>query len=214
MVSRGDQRGCATIDRQMGARIGCEGGAVLCATDENQMGSCNPGTRSIRLKYRLAKKPSEYLEYIVVHEMVHLVVRHHNDRFGNLMDKMFCRTGSCLPTRAEQCPTCPCGTGRIDRFWQRDAARRASSARRTRRAASRFTGWADRFGHRTPQGERCFPPAVNIGCPLSNPFALTLPPIVSNSCARCVQSGSRLSKSGIPNALLPRNSRVSSLSKG
>jgi len=57
---------------------------------KTKWGSCNPGTRSIRLNTDLAKKPSEYLEYIVVHEMVHLVVRHHNDRFGNLMDR-------CLP---------------------------------------------------------------------------------------------------------------------
>lgn len=57
---------------------------------KTKWGSCNPGTRSIRLNTDLAKKPPEYLEYIVVHEMAHLVVRHHNDRFGSLMDK-------CLP---------------------------------------------------------------------------------------------------------------------
>ena len=57
---------------------------------KTKWGSCNIGTRSIRLNTDLAKKPPEYLEYIVVHEMAHLIVRHHNDRFGSLMDK-------CLP---------------------------------------------------------------------------------------------------------------------
>jgi predicted metal-dependent hydrolase len=61
--------------------------AVLCAADEDKMGSCNPGSCSIRLNTDLAKKPREFLEYIVVHEMTHLLVRHHDERFGALMDK-------------------------------------------------------------------------------------------------------------------------------
>ena len=50
-------------------------------------GSCNPGTRSIRLNTDLAKKPRECLEYIVVHEMVHLLEPTHNTRFVKLMDQ-------------------------------------------------------------------------------------------------------------------------------
>jgi len=53
---------------------------------KTKWGSCNDGTDSIRLNTDLAKKPPECLEYIVVHEMAHLLVRHHNDRFSNLMD--------------------------------------------------------------------------------------------------------------------------------
>ncbi|SFE02223.1 YgjP-like metallopeptidase domain-containing protein [Nitrosomonas sp. Nm166] len=37
------------------------------------MGSCNPRAGMIRLNTGLAKKPKECLEYIVVHEMVHLL---------------------------------------------------------------------------------------------------------------------------------------------
>jgi len=36
---------------------------------------------------QLAKKPAKCLEYIVAHEMVHLLERDHNDRFIALMDK-------------------------------------------------------------------------------------------------------------------------------
>jgi predicted metal-dependent hydrolase len=53
---------------------------------KTKWGSCNPGKRSIRLNTDLAKKPPECLEYIVVHEMAHLLLRHHNDRFSNLID--------------------------------------------------------------------------------------------------------------------------------
>jgi predicted metal-dependent hydrolase len=49
-------------------------------------GSCSPRTRKIRLNTELAKKPPEFLEYVVVHEMVHLIERHHNGRFARLMD--------------------------------------------------------------------------------------------------------------------------------
>ncbi|MGH8511574.1 MAG: YgjP-like metallopeptidase domain-containing protein, partial [Gammaproteobacteria bacterium] len=35
----------------------------------------------------LAKKPVHCLEYIVVHELIHLLERHHNDRFRGLMDQ-------------------------------------------------------------------------------------------------------------------------------
>lgn len=50
-------------------------------------GSCNPDSRSIRLNTDLAKKPQECLEYIVVHEMVHLLEPTHNARFVALMDR-------------------------------------------------------------------------------------------------------------------------------
>jgi predicted metal-dependent hydrolase len=51
------------------------------------LGSCTRGTRSIRLNTDLAKKPPECLEYIVVHEMVHLLEPTHNSRFTTLMDQ-------------------------------------------------------------------------------------------------------------------------------
>lgn len=50
-------------------------------------GGCNPGRRSIRLNSDLARKPRECLEYIVVHEMVHLLEPTHSARFVALMDR-------------------------------------------------------------------------------------------------------------------------------
>ncbi|MFQ3582229.1 M48 family metallopeptidase [Chloracidobacterium validum] len=50
-------------------------------------GSCNPEARNLRFNTDLAKKPRECLEYIVVHEMVHLLEPTHNRRFVALMDR-------------------------------------------------------------------------------------------------------------------------------
>lgn len=49
-------------------------------------GTCNAAACRIWLNLELAKKPPECLEYIVVHEMTHILERHHNDRFRDLMD--------------------------------------------------------------------------------------------------------------------------------
>lgn len=54
---------------------------------KTKWGSCSPVHRSIRLNTDLAKKPRECLEYIVVHEMVHLLEPTHNSRFLALMDR-------------------------------------------------------------------------------------------------------------------------------
>ena len=54
---------------------------------KTKWGSCSPALCSIRLNTDLAKKPPECLEYIVVHEMVHLLEPTHNSRFIALMDQ-------------------------------------------------------------------------------------------------------------------------------
>ncbi len=54
---------------------------------KTKWGSCTPGRRHIRLNVELAKKPWECLEYVVVHEMVHLLEPSHNATFMSLMDK-------------------------------------------------------------------------------------------------------------------------------
>jgi predicted metal-dependent hydrolase len=50
-------------------------------------GSCNPATRGIRLNSELSKKPPECLEFIVVHELIHLLESRHTPRFHELMDR-------------------------------------------------------------------------------------------------------------------------------
>ena len=54
---------------------------------KTKWGSCNPASKSIRLNTDLAKKPPDCLEYIVLHEMVHLLEPTHNAQFISLMDQ-------------------------------------------------------------------------------------------------------------------------------
>lgn len=53
---------------------------------KTRWGSCNSEARTIRLNTELAKKPKSCLEYIVVHEMIHIIEPTHNKRFRSLMD--------------------------------------------------------------------------------------------------------------------------------
>lgn len=74
---------------------------------KTKWGSCNHHARTIRLNTDLAKKPVECLEYLVVHEMVHLLEPTHNARFIALMDqfmpkwKSHRQTLNQLPVRHE-----------------------------------------------------------------------------------------------------------------
>jgi predicted metal-dependent hydrolase len=54
---------------------------------KTKWGGCSPDRKTIRLNTELAKKPAECLEYLVVHEMVHLIEPTHNARFVGLMDR-------------------------------------------------------------------------------------------------------------------------------
>jgi predicted metal-dependent hydrolase len=53
---------------------------------KTKWGSCNGKVRRIWLNLELVKKPVQCLEYIVVHELVHLLERYHNDNFLALMN--------------------------------------------------------------------------------------------------------------------------------
>ena len=54
---------------------------------KTKWGSCNTSQKRIWLNLELAKKPPECFEYILVHELVHLLERHHNERFKEHMDR-------------------------------------------------------------------------------------------------------------------------------
>lgn len=54
---------------------------------KTRWGTCNIQARRIWLNLELIKKPAHCLEYILVHEMVHLLERHHNDRFLQYMNR-------------------------------------------------------------------------------------------------------------------------------
>lgn len=69
------------------AVIGVEASEWGVKQMKTKWGTCNINARRIWLNLELAKKPTHCLEYIIVHELVHLLERLHNDRFMALMDK-------------------------------------------------------------------------------------------------------------------------------
>lgn len=71
----------AEWERRLGVRVD----RVFIQRMKTRWGSCNPASHAIRLNTDLAKKPRECLEYILVHELVHLLEPTHNARFVALM---------------------------------------------------------------------------------------------------------------------------------
>ncbi len=72
----------ATWEKKIGVKVS-EFGIKKMKT---RWGTCNPEAARIWINNELAKKPKECLEYIVVHEMVHLLEPTHNQRFIDLMN--------------------------------------------------------------------------------------------------------------------------------
>ena len=67
--------------------MGVKVGKLLMQRMRTRWGTCNTRSGSIRLNTELVKKPPECLEYVVVHEMVHLLEPSHNARFKALMTR-------------------------------------------------------------------------------------------------------------------------------
>lgn len=66
--------------------MGVRAGKIAYRNMTSRWGSCNPKTGRICINVQLAKYPSECLEYVVVHELCHLLERGHGPRFKALMD--------------------------------------------------------------------------------------------------------------------------------
>ena len=68
-------------------RIGVKADKIFVQRMKTKWGSCNPKHRAIRLNTELAKNPRKCLEYILVHELMHLCEPTHNTHFRDLMDR-------------------------------------------------------------------------------------------------------------------------------
>ena len=70
-------------------RLGVQASAWGIKKMRTKWGSCNAASRRVWFNLELAKKPVQCLEYIVVHELAHLLERHHNERFTELVEASF-----------------------------------------------------------------------------------------------------------------------------
>lgn len=67
--------------------MGVRAGKVAYRNMTSRWGSCQPATGRICINVRLALYPPECLEYVVVHELCHLIERGHGPRFQAAMDR-------------------------------------------------------------------------------------------------------------------------------
>ena len=82
-------RALPDIVERMEARVGVHAARWSVRVMKTRWGSCTPKTGAIRINARLAAYPPECLEFVVVHELVHLLEPSHNTRFHALLDE-FC----------------------------------------------------------------------------------------------------------------------------
>ncbi len=78
-----------TLIRKWQTRLGVEVAGYFLQRMKTKWGGCNHRARHIRLNTELVKKPKDLLEYVVVHEMLHLIEPTHSERFVALLDKHY-----------------------------------------------------------------------------------------------------------------------------
>jgi predicted metal-dependent hydrolase len=77
------------VIRKWEARLGVSVAGYHLQRMKTKWGGCNPRAGTIRLNTELVKKPKDLLEYVIVHEMTHLVEPTHSERFVSLMTKHY-----------------------------------------------------------------------------------------------------------------------------
>lgn len=96
-------RALPDIVERMEARIGVHATRWSARVMKTRWGSCTPKTGAIRINARLAAYPPECLEFVVAHELVHLLEPSHNARFRTLLDE-FCPDNRGIARRLKQQP--------------------------------------------------------------------------------------------------------------
>ena len=70
-------------------KLGVKVASYFLQRMKTKWGSCNARSGTIRLNTELVKKPRDLIEYVVVHEMAHLLEPTHNDRFVSILTKHY-----------------------------------------------------------------------------------------------------------------------------
>ena len=70
-------------------RLGIKVAGYFLQRMKTKWGSCNHQAGHIRLNTELVKKPKDLLEYVIVHEMLHLLEAIHSERFMTLLDEHY-----------------------------------------------------------------------------------------------------------------------------
>jgi predicted metal-dependent hydrolase len=79
------------IIEKWSARLGVEVGKFYVQKMKSHWGSCNHGRKTIRLNSELVKRSPECLEYVILHELIHIIEPSHNRRFYGLLNALMPR---------------------------------------------------------------------------------------------------------------------------
>jgi predicted metal-dependent hydrolase len=71
------------------SRLGLQVAGYFLQRMKTKWGGCNHKARHIRLNTELVKKPKALLEYVIVHEMIHLIEPRHSERFMSLLARHY-----------------------------------------------------------------------------------------------------------------------------
>lgn len=78
-----------TLIKKWEARAGVKVKAYYLQRMKTKWGSCNTARKTIRLNTELVKKPRDLLEYVIVHEIVHILEPTHSVRFSKLLNDLY-----------------------------------------------------------------------------------------------------------------------------
>ena len=77
------------VIRRWQRKLGVEVAGYFLQRMKTKWGSCNHRARNIRLNTELVRKPKDLLEYVVVHEMLHLIAPNHSEQFLALLNRHY-----------------------------------------------------------------------------------------------------------------------------
>ena len=72
--------------KKWGKKVGVDVNQVKIRKMKTKWGTCNAKKKQILLNLEMAKKPLHCLDYVFVHELVHMIERNHTDRFIELLE--------------------------------------------------------------------------------------------------------------------------------
>ncbi|MBM3535984.1 MAG: M48 family metallopeptidase [Alphaproteobacteria bacterium] len=75
--------------RKWESRLGVKVAGYFLQRMKTKWGACNHRARTIRLNTELVKKPKDFLEFVIVHEMLHLIEPTHSERFVTLLERHY-----------------------------------------------------------------------------------------------------------------------------
>jgi predicted metal-dependent hydrolase len=75
--------------KKWGKKVGVDVNQVKIRKMKTKWGTCNAKKKQILLNLEMAKKPLHCLEYVFVHELVHMIERNHTDKFIELVESAY-----------------------------------------------------------------------------------------------------------------------------